>query len=299
MTTENGLSHADARNAPQVEYWNGPAGDQWAAQQAVMDGVLAPVTWLLLDAVEAQPGQRILDVGCGCGDTTLALARQVADGADGRALGVDISRPMIERARARARDEGLDSAEFALADAAAYPFESAAFDLIVSRFGVMFFIDPASALANLGRALPDGGSFTFACWQPQADNAWMRDPLASVADLFGPMDPGDPHAPGPFAFADPQRVMGLLAQAGFGHSRITPVDIRLQMPGDGDLEAAASFLLKIGPAARALGEVDEARRPALKAQAHARLVDLCGQHLQDGKVTFGAAIWLAQAKRTG
>jgi ubiquinone/menaquinone biosynthesis C-methylase UbiE len=152
-------------NADQIAYWNGPGGQHWADRQQAQDIVLAPVSGALIDRAKARPGERIVDVGCGCGATTIALAQKA--GLGGHVLGIDISAPMLARAR-QLLPAGLP-ADFVLADATVYPFDSESVDLVVSRFGVMFFAEPARSFANLRKALRPTGRLTFACWREPRD----------------------------------------------------------------------------------------------------------------------------------
>ncbi len=191
-----------APNADQIAYWNGPAGQHWTDRQQVQDVLLAPVSRLLLDRADAKPGERILDVGCGCGATSIAIAERVMP--DGFVLGIDISAPMLARARELA-PQGLPL-DFVLADATVYPFDAASFDLLVSRFGVMFFADPEASFANLRRALRPSGRVTFACWREPRHNPWMMTPLQAVYQHVPKLPRPEPEDPGPFAFASEDRV---------------------------------------------------------------------------------------------
>src|ERR1700756_4250810 len=152
---------AHQANADQIAYWNGPNGQRWTDRQASQDVLLAPVSQLLIDRIGPKAGDRIVDIGCGCGATSIALAERVAP--DGFVLGVDISAPMLARARQLAPKEL--PVDFALADATVYPFDPGSFDLLVSRFGVMFFAEPALSFAHLRKELRPSGPLAFACWR--------------------------------------------------------------------------------------------------------------------------------------
>ena len=158
------------QNADQIAYWNGPAGQRWTDRQQRQDVLLAPVADILIDRARAKAGERIIDVGCGCGATTIALAQKV--GPAGHVLGVDISAPMLARAR-QVAPKGLP-VDFVLADATVYPFEPASFDLLVSRFGVMFFAEPALSFANMRKALRPSGRLAFACWREPRENPCLH-----------------------------------------------------------------------------------------------------------------------------
>src|SRR2546421_10411079 len=206
-------SQGHDQNADQIAYWNGPAGQRWADRQAAQDILLGPVADLVIDRAQPKPGERVIDIGCGSGVTTIAFARKVAP--SGHALGVDISGPMLARARASA-PSGLP-VDFALADATVYPFDPLSFDLLASRFGVMFFADPVASFANLRRALKPEGRLAFACWREPKENPWMMAPLMAVYKHVPKMPPVGPDEPGPFAFATEERVLGILKGAGFVH----------------------------------------------------------------------------------
>jgi SAM-dependent methyltransferase len=234
-------------NAGQVDFWNNSAGPVWVAAQAVLDAQLRELGLCAIDALAPSQGETLIDVGCGCGDTTLELARRV--GPTGAVLGVDISQPMLHAARARAAQLGLTHASFAQADAQTNAFPPA--DGAFSRFGVMFFEDPPAAFANIRRALGPGGRVAFVCWRAMAENPWMTVPLAAAASLLPPPAPVDPFAPGPFAFADADRVREILGAAGFADIRIEAHDQKIGWP---DVDSALQVALLAGPLGRALRE---------------------------------------------
>jgi len=277
-------------NKEQIEYWNADAGRGWAKMQARMDHALTPVTAALFDLARPLPGERAMDIGCGTGETSLALAAAV--GEDGAVLGVDISRPMLDVAEARA--ESLEShAEFQEADAAALP-GAADHDLVISRFGVMFFDDPVFALGNIRQHVKIGGRFCFVCWQAPDENGWATLSTAAVAELLPPSPPADPLAPGPFAFAEGSRLEAILEEAGWSDISLVPQDFLMAIGrGEDPIADAVDFSVKIGPAARAIrdGGADVA------AKAKAKLAEIYADHLHDGAVALPASIWLVSARR--
>ena len=212
-------------NAAQAEFWNADPGRNWVIHQPAMDRLLVNVTDLLMAAADPRPGERVLDVGCCTGTTLLASAAAV--GGAGRVLGVDLSGPMLALADARCRAAGLSRAEVLWADAQDHAFAAGSFDLVLSRFGMMFFADPVAALRNLGRALRPGGRMALLAWGSADENPFFRIPGRIAAARLGPVAPPDPAAPGPLAFADAARVLGLLRAAGLADVAARAVDVSL------------------------------------------------------------------------
>ena len=209
-----------APNAAQIAEWNGEQGQRWVQLQQQMDRMIEPFGDAALQAAAPRPGERVLDIGCGCGSTTLALARAV--GSSGQVLGVDVSQPMLAAAQRLAAAAPELSLRFVEADAATAALPHGQ-DLLFSRFGLMFFDQPAAALRHLRRALRPGGRCAFVCWRAPRDNPWAMAPLMAARKALGiTPPPADPHAPGPFALADEQRLHGLLSEAGFGGIRHPP-----------------------------------------------------------------------------
>ena len=273
-------------NAAQIEYWNGQVGDRWATFQARLDASMVDIAAAGYAFAAAKPGEHVLDVGCGCGTTTLALAKAV--GPSGAVTGVDISHPMLEVARRRAQEAGatIDFREADASEAALTP----EFDLLFSRFGVMFFADPVAAFANLRKALKSGGRLRFVCWRGAAENLWATAPFAAAMDLLPPQEPGDPHAPGPFAFADGERLKAILTQAGFSNPRLEKLETHMHMGADVDEAVDQAF--KIGPLARALAQADD----AVKDQVRARIRDALAKFQTPRGVAAPAACWLVAAE---
>ena len=274
-------------NADQIAYWNAGAGETWASLQDRLDHQLEPLGRAAQDALEPRTGERILDIGCGSGQTTLDLLRAVAPG--GRVLGVDISRPMLEVARRRA--DGLAGVSFQEADAAIAPFEAGSFDAAFSRFGVMFFADPVAAFRNIARALKPGGRLAFVCWRTPQENLLMTLPLAAAATALPTSDPPPPPAPGapgPFAFADPGRVWDLLGQAGFSDIGIQAHDEKI---GSGDLETTLEVALKVGPLGAMLREHPDRRDAVIDAVREA-----LRPHETEAGVLLDSATWIVTAR---
>ena len=277
--------HAD--NAAQVEYWNSTAGRRWTDRQEEQDLVLRPVSDRLIATADAKPGQRIIDIGCGCGDTTIDFAARVMPG--GEVLGLDVSGPMLARARERA-PSGLP-ARFVLADATVHDFEPEWADLAVSRFGVIFFADPAHSFANLRRGLKPGARLAFACWREAKQNPWMMIPLREAKKHAPPLPETNPEDPGPFAFADDARVRRVLSNAGFADIVVTPEDLDLDLAIGRGLDAAVAGALGIGPTSRILDGQPEAVRAAAVADIRQALAE----RAKGDSVPLGAAIWMVTA----
>jgi SAM-dependent methyltransferase len=242
-------------NAEQIEYWNGAAGERWAAFQPVLDRALGAISEALLAFAAPKPGERVLDIGCGTGTTTYALAKAVGPG--GSVTGVDISRPMLSVARGR----GV-GVNFREADASTHLFHPT-HDLLFSRFGVMFFADPTSAFANLRKALSPHGRLAFVCWRDVKENLWASTPMAAARPFLPPQEPADPHAPGPFAFADDARLRKILGDAGYRDIRIEKLDSTMHMGAT--MNDAVEQALRIGPLARASAGLDEAALAKIRA----------------------------------
>jgi SAM-dependent methyltransferase len=274
-------------NADQIAYWNGPGGQRWTDRQQAQDIMLAPVADILIDRARVKAGERIIDVGCGCGATTSALAQKA--GPKGHVLGVDISAPMLARAR-QVASAGL-GIDFALADATVYPFEPASFDLLVSRFGVMFFAEPALSFANMRRALRPSGRLTFACWREPRENPWLMMPLQAVYRHVPKLPQLGPEDPGPFAFASEPRVNRILSEAGFLGVAMERCDLALDIAIGRGLEAAVEAALEIGPASRAL----EGQPAELRAAATHSIREALAPFAKAGTVPLAASIWIVTA----
>ncbi len=274
-------------NADQVAYWNGPGGRRWIDRHETQDAVFAPIADMLCARARLAPGERVLDVGCGCGVTTLQIATRV--GPAGRVVGLDVSAPMIAHARELA---GATSAvEFVLADATAHEFAPGWANLLFSRFGVMFFADPVLSFVNLRKGLARGGRMVFACWREPKLNPWQMIALKAACKHAPRLPDVGPEDPGPFSFANEGRVRRILGDAGFERVALTPVDLELDIAAGRGFEAALATSLHIGAAARALeGQSDDVR-----AAAAAEIRAALAPHRRGTSVPLGAAIWIVEA----
>lgn len=277
-------------NEEQVEYWNGPGARRWVNHQETLDGMLASFGRAAIEAAQVRADEHVVDVGCGCGATALAVAEAI--GRRGSLLGVDVSTPMLELARMRARQRGIENATFVAADASSYTFEPR-FDLVFSRFGVMFFRDPAGAFANLRSALRPGGRLAFVCWAAVEDNPWFAVPLAAAMTILPPPEPAAPGAPGPFALADRERTRGILESAGFAEVRIERTSPPFVLGPD--LDTAATNAIETGPVSRLLLDADDSTRLRVRAAIRERL----GAHAGAQGVVLASAAWVATARMKG
>jgi len=274
-------------NEEQIKLWNGPAGAGWVQAQESLDRLFKPFEELLLAALPEKKTQRLLDVGCGTGATTLAAARRLGPGA--RCVGVDVSEPMIALARARAARE-QSTAEFLVADAQVRDFAGAAFDAVVSRFGVMFFEDPVRAFANLRRAAGDGAVLRCIAFRGVDENPFMTAAERAAAPLLPGLPARRPDAPGQFAFADATRVRGILERAGWAGVELQPIDVGCVMP-ERELD---QYLTHLGPVALALRAADEATRERVMGAVR----EAFAAFVRGGEVRFNAACWLLVGSAT-
>ena len=295
MSSDGGLGlprHHDARlgddrNAAEIAYWNGPGGQRWVSHQRMQDALLAEVAERLMERAAARDGETVLDIGCGAGTTSIALARQVAP--DGRVLGVDVSAPLLERARQHA-PAGLP-VEFALGDATVFPFAPGGADLLFSRFGVMFFADPARSFANIRRGLRGGARLVFACWQEPRHNPWLMLPLQAAYRHVPRLPEVGPEDPGPFSFASELRVRDILERAGFSAIALEPVDLSFDLAEGHGLDRAVELSIGMGPTSRALDGQPAELRVAAAESVRAALEP----YRRGDRVPLRGAIWIAGA----
>lgn len=284
----------ETANAQQRAYWNEVSGPKWVSLADTVNEQIEPLGLTAMDAAGVAPGQRVLDVGCGCGQTTLELAKRV--GAGGRVMGVDISAPMLEDARARtgraANDAG--SIELVEGDAQVHAFEPGAFDLVFSRFGVMFFEDPVAAFRNLKGAAKVGGNLCFICWQAITKNPWMLVPAGAAAQHVEMPPPPPADAPGPFAFADAERLASMLEEAGWSDVACEDYSGELSVGQGRALSEIIEFLQQMGPAGNALREAT----PEARAKVTETMNDVLAPYYTGDALRMGFSTWIVRATRT-
>ena len=272
-------------NAEQIAEWNGALGERWVAMQREIDRIVAPFGAAALKVAAPQPGERVIDIGCGCGDTSIEMARII--GEKGSVLGVDVSGPMLEVARSRGAPGNLAFREDDASEAAL----PANIDLLFSRFGVMFFGQPSRAFRHLRQSLRAGGRCIFVCWRAPRDNAWAMTPLSAARQAMGITPaPVDPNAPGPFAFADEERVRGILSSAGFGTIEVRRFDTLLSLGATP--RSAAENAVQIGPVSRLVREVGVEHLPIIIDAIERTLAPLA---TADGHVSLNGSTWIVSA----
>jgi SAM-dependent methyltransferase len=264
----------------QAKLWNGPSGRAWVEEQGLLDRVLQPFQDLLVKEVSISGARRVLDVGCGTGSTTLAFARLL--GANGHCSGIDISEPMLALAKARAADAGLH-VTFIHANAQTYAFERESVDMIVSRFGVMFFDDPVAAFANLRRAASRGAPLRCLAWRSAAENPFSTTAERAVATLLPNLPPRRADGAGQFAFADRERVYAILQGSGWTGIDIQPIDVECAMP-EAEL---LRYVTRLGPVGVALQDVDEGTQARVVETLRAAF----DPFVHGAEVRFPAACW--------
>jgi SAM-dependent methyltransferase len=275
-----------ASNAEQARAWDGDEGRYWAAHARQFDDAVAAYHGTFLEACAIGTPDRVLDIGCGTGQTTRDAARAARAGT---ALGVDLSSPMIDHARRTARAEGLTNARFVVADAQVHPFDPDAFDVAISRTGAMFFGDPRAAFDNIARALRRGGRLALLTWQPLGRNEWIREFRDALA--AGRQAPVPPHdAPGPFSLSEPDRIRGLLASTGFTDVEVDGV-VAPMIFGRATDDA---FEFVLGVTGWMLDGLDAAARD----EALASLRISIERHGRDGVVAYESAAWLTTARKS-
>jgi SAM-dependent methyltransferase len=273
-------------NADQRAFWNGAVGARWAQYQTDMDRNLTDASAGVLALAAPKPGEMVLDIGCGAGQTSFALADAV--GREGRVTGLDISAPLLAAAGKAAAQ--VPNVSFIEADASLHPFKPE-YDLVFSRFGVMFFDDPVAGFTNIHKALKPEGRLAFVCWRPAPENQWVAIPAAAAKDLLPPSPPVDPLAPGPFAFADPQRIHDILGKAGFHDVTVRALNGVMDLGETAD--HAAFQMTNLGPLSRALGDADDTARAKVVEAVKAAFAGLAPK---GGRIQPSIACWLVSAK---
>jgi SAM-dependent methyltransferase len=273
-------------NRDQARNWNEASGPTWVEMRGILDSVMAPFEALLVEEGFPGEGGAVLDIGCGAGATTLAMARRL--GPAGCCLGVDISAPLVAAAKARQKAEGVEAAAFIEADAQTHAFEPDSFDAVISRFGVMFFDDPQAAFANVRRAARRGAKLTFVAWRSPAENPFMIAAALAAAPLLPSLRPPDPAAPGQFAFADGERVRRILDAGGWKE-----IDIgRLDTPSSISEANLLTYATRLGPVGLALRNADEATRERVGQH----MDDVFKPYVSNGAAHFTTACWLVRAR---
>jgi SAM-dependent methyltransferase len=278
------MTNSNDVRAEQSAQWNGPSGSAWIDAQEILDAMFRPFEDLLIDAIPPGAASRALDIGCGTGATTLAAARRL--GARGSVTGIDISRPMIALARQRARAAKLD-AEFIAADAEDHPFDPPGFDILISRFGTMFFADPARAFANLRRAARTGAQLRTITWRAASENPFMTTAARAAAPLLPALPPRRADGPGQFAFADEQKAGRMLAAGGWSDVEHRGLDVVCALPA----RELDRYVTRLGPVAQYLRQADEATRQRVTDAVLAAFEPFT----HGGEVRYTAACWMVSA----
>jgi len=280
---------SDTLNAGMREFWNGEGGHRWVRFQHRLDQSLVGFGQAAMEAAAFSTGEQVMDIGCGCGDTSFEIARQV--GPNGHVKAVDISEPILAQAITRVGAEEVQNISFEHGDAQTHRFEATAFDAVFSRFGIMFFDDPVAAFSNIRKALKHDGRLAFICWQPVKANTWVSLPLTVVGNhLPLPLPPG-PEEPGPFSFGDADKLERVLVEAGFSDVLIKSCDTPFTVAAD-DNEAAA-FLMQMGPANGAISEADADE--ATKSLISAELREALMPYRTEQGIVLDAATWVVTA----
>ena len=276
-------------NQGQAQAWNGGESVHYVSHADRYDRQLATFSAALVDRAAPTPDDVVLDVGCGCGVTTLMFADRAQ-----RVLGLDISHPLVAIAEARALEAGIANADFMVADAQTHDFVDGEFTLIVSQFGLMFFDDPEAAFANLRRSLAPGGRLSFVCWQGLELNEWLTVVGRAVAQYCElPEFGGRAGGPGMFALKQPDEAIALLEAAGFGQVEVEPVVTTVLLAGGGTVDESLEFLLGMGMVKGLLGRLADDERERAVGDVRSALTE---RYEPEVGVTLGAAGWLVSAR---
>jgi SAM-dependent methyltransferase len=277
-------------NAREVQYWNSPHTRVWADEYQAIDRLLADSTRVALDHAAPKVGERVIDIGCGSGTTVLELAARV--GPSGYVLGADVSKPSVEKARERVAAAGVHQAEIMRCDVSNHIFPVNSFDLVFSRFGVMFFADPVATFVNIRKATKPDGRLVLAAFRSLQENKWVTAIVGAVRHLLPPITPPGPEEPGQFSWGDAARVHRILETAGFQDVSLTPHDPPMPLAGRRGAAEAASFMSRIGPVVRAMSDAPEEQRKKVRAALEAFFQD----HERAQGIVFQGAIWIVSAR---
>ena len=278
---------SEGKNQAQKELWNTFAGERWTRRQVDIDAMLAAFTQALMQAsgLDGSPPQQVLDVGCGSGETSLMIADL-----GHTVTGVDISTSLLDLAQKRAGDR--TGVSFLEADASDAVFDTP-FDLLISRFGVMFFDDPQAAFTHMVQQIKPGGRVVFVCWRPPSDNEWVTMPMQVLVSVTEPPAPPPPDAPSPFAFANPERVTSILTQAGLTDVKFTPVDAAMPMGSAKGAIETADYVMEVGPAALPIALLPPEGVALVREKMEAAILP----RLNNGNLSLGGAIWVVEARK--
>jgi ubiquinone/menaquinone biosynthesis C-methylase UbiE len=277
-------------NAREVQYWNSAHTRPWTDEYEAIDRLFAGLTRVALDHAEPKLGERVIDIGCGSGTTVLELAARV--GPSGYVLGADVSKPSVAKARERIGAANARQAEIMLCDVSTHTFPANSFDLVFSRFGIMFFADPVATFANIRKAMKSDGRLALAVFRTPQENKWATAALAAVRHLLPPITPPGPEEPGQFSWADAARVHRILESAGFKNISLTPHDLAMPLAGRGGAAEAVSFLSRVGAVARAMSDASEQQ----KREVRATLEAFFKSHEGPQGVVLPGAIWVVTAR---
>ena len=277
-------------NAREVQYWNSAHTRAWADEYEVIDGLFAGLTRVALDLAAPKPGERVIDIGCGSGTTVLELAARV--GPSGYVLGADVSKPSVEKARERIAAAGVHQAEALLCDVSTHVFPTNSFDLVFSRFGVMFFAEPVATFASIRKAMKGDGRLALAVFRTLPENKWATTILEAVRHLLPPITPPGPEDPGQFSWGDAARVHRILEAAGFRDVSLARHDPAMPLARRGGAAEAASFMLRVGPVVRATGDASEEKRKEVRAALEA----FFQSHEGPKGIVLQGAIWIVTAR---
>jgi SAM-dependent methyltransferase len=281
---------AGSPNAREVEYWNSAHTRAWAEEHEAIDRLFAGLTQVALNLAAPQRGERVIDIGCGSGTTVLELASRV--GSSGYVLGADVSKPSVEKARERIAVAGVRQAEITLCDVSTHIFPANSFDLVFSRFGVMFFAEPVATFTNIRKAMKPDARLALAVFRTPQENKWATAPLAAVRHILPPITPPGPEEPGEFSWADAARVHRILESAGFQDVSLTPHDPVMPLAAPGGAAEAANFMFRVGPVVRAMSDASEQQRKEVRAALEA----FFRSHEGPQGVVLPGAIWIVTAR---